>query len=258
MPTGPVLLTGGAGYIGSHTAVEMLESGWDVVVVDDFSNSNLTALNRVIELAPAGRLRWHRVDVADTARLIEILADERIDAVVHFAGLKAVGESVADPLRYFRVNVAGTASLVHAMQAVGIRQLVFSSSCTVYGTPATLPVDESAPRSPTNPYGRTKLIVEDQLGNVAVADNSDAVPIDALVLGRTTVLGARPPPARSRTWFTSGRHDPRFRTDFGRRVEHGAYPRRYRRVRGSYTAATREAGTWPARARAPTRTREPE
>jgi UDP-glucose 4-epimerase len=170
MSTGTVLLTGGAGYIGSHTAVALLEAGWDVVVVDDFSNSSPAALDRVAELVPSGRLRWHRGDVADTAALTRILADEGVDAVVHFAGLKAVGESVAQPLRYYTVNVGGTLSLLHAMEAAGVRQVVFSSSATVYGDPQTLPVDESAPRSATNPYGQTKLMIEHILADVAAAD----------------------------------------------------------------------------------------
>jgi UDP-glucose 4-epimerase len=169
--TGTVLLTGGAGYIGSHTAVELMNAGWDVVVVDDFSNSSPVALDRVAALVPDGNLRWHRLDIGDTARLTAVLADERVDAVVHFAGLKAVGESVAIPLRYYTVNVAGTASLLRAMDATDVRRLVFSSSCTVYGDPERIPVDESARRQATNPYGRTKLMVEDMLSDVAASDH---------------------------------------------------------------------------------------
>ena len=138
-------MTGGAGYIGSHAAVDLLDAGWDVVVVDDFSNSSPVALERVAQLVPSGRLGWHRGDICDTAWLTGVLSDEGVDAVVHFAALKAVGESVAEPLRYYRVNVAGTISLVTAMEAAGVRQMVFSSSCTVYGAPDELPVRESAP-----------------------------------------------------------------------------------------------------------------
>lgn len=172
--TGTVLLTGGAGYIGSHTAVELLGAGWDVVVVDDFSNSSPVALDRVAEIASslpaAGELRWHRLDIGYTSELTTVLADEGIDAVVHFAGLKAVGESVAEPLRYYTVNVAGTASLLRAMDATDVRRLVFSSSCTVYGDPERVPVDESARRVASNPYGRTKLVVEDMLADTAASD----------------------------------------------------------------------------------------
>ncbi|MBN2623003.1 MAG: UDP-glucose 4-epimerase GalE [Acidimicrobiales bacterium] len=174
MTRGTVLLTGGAGYIGSHTAVELLGAGWDVVVVDDFSNSSPVALERVAQVATgpsAGHLRWHRLDIADTAGLTSVLADEAVDAVVHFAGLKAVGESVAQPLRYYTVNVAGSASLLRAMDATGVRRLVFSSSCTVYGDPERVPIDETAARGASNPYGRTKLVVEDMLMDLAAADD---------------------------------------------------------------------------------------
>ena len=168
------MLTGGAGYIGSHTAVELLVAGWDVVVVDDFSNSSPSALARVGEAAAAAgataTLRSHALDINDTGSLTEVLADG-VDAVVHFAGLKAVGESVAEPLRYYTVNVAGTASLLRAMEAADVRDLVFSSSCTVYGDPERVPVDESAARGATNPYGRTKLIVEDMLVDTAASDD---------------------------------------------------------------------------------------
>ena len=167
------MLTGGAGYIGSHTAVELLAAGWDVVVIDDFSNSSPTALARVDELADQapgrGSLRWHEIELNDTPALTDVLAGG-VDAVVHFAGLKAVGESVAEPLRYYTVNVAGTASLLRAMAATGVHDLVFSSSCTVYGDPERIPVDETAGRSATNPYGRTKLIVEDMLIDTAASD----------------------------------------------------------------------------------------
>ena len=169
------MLTGGAGYIGSHTAVELLGAGWDVVVVDDFSNSSPVALDRVVEVAAAhpeaGELRWHRLDIGDTPGMSRVLSDEGVDAVVHFAGLKAVGESVEQPLRYYTVNVAGTASLLRAMDAAGVRRLVFSSSCTVYGDPERIPVDESARRVATNPYGRTKLVVEDMLMDTAASDD---------------------------------------------------------------------------------------
>ena len=167
--TPTVLLTGGAGYIGSHTAVVLLEAGYDLVVVDDFSNSSEVALDRVRELAP-GRIDLHRVDIRDEPALDAVFDDHDVDAVVHFAGLKAVGESVARPLHYFDVNLAGTISLLKAMERHDVRRLVFSSSATVYGDPASVPVDEGAPRSSTNPYGRTKLVIEQMLGDLAAAD----------------------------------------------------------------------------------------
>jgi UDP-glucose 4-epimerase len=169
--TGTVLLTGGAGYIGSHTALELLGAGWDVVVVDDFSNSSPVALDRVAEQAAGGSLRRHRLDVRDTATLTGVLHDEAVDAVVHLAGLKAVGESVEQPLRYYAVNVGGTASLLQAMEDAAVRRLVFSSSCTVYGDPERVPIDESARRLATNPYGRTKLVIEDMLVDLAASDD---------------------------------------------------------------------------------------
>jgi UDP-glucose 4-epimerase len=172
--SGTVLLTGGAGYIGSHTAVELLTAGWDVVVVDDFSNASPVALDRVAELAAGaghGHLSRHRLDIADTDALAKVLADEGVGAVVHFAGLKAVGESVAQPVRYYRVNVGGTASLLTAMDATGVRDLVFSSSCTVYGDPERVPIDESARLRAASPYGRTKQMIEDILRDLAASDD---------------------------------------------------------------------------------------
>jgi UDP-glucose 4-epimerase len=171
---GTALLTGGAGYIGSHTAIELLTAGWDVVVVDDYSNSSPVALDRVAEVAPpgggTGTLSRHRLDIAETERLAEILAGG-VDAVIHFAGLKAVGESVAKPLRYYSVNVGGTASLLRAMDMTGVRRLVFSSSATVYGDPQQVPITEGSRRSATNPYGRTKLMIEDILFDLAASDD---------------------------------------------------------------------------------------
>ncbi len=170
--TTTVLLTGGAGYIGSHTAVRLLERGWEVVVVDDFSNSSPAALERVAEIAPGGRLRSFEADIRDTGRLTEVLRSEGVEAVVHFAGLKAVGESTADPLRYHSANVAGSVSLLQAMDAADVRRLVFSSSCTVYGEPDVLPVTERTPRQPaSSPYGRTKQMVEDLVTDVAASDS---------------------------------------------------------------------------------------
>jgi UDP-glucose 4-epimerase len=173
--SGTVLCTGGAGYIGSHTAVELLSAGWDVVVVDDFSNASPVALDRVAEVTDgvegAGTLSWHRLDIRDEDALAEVLAGEGVGAVVHFAGLKAVGESVAKPLEYFSINVGGSVSLLRAMDRTGVRRLVFSSSCTVYGDPERIPVDEHARRHVTNPYGRTKLMVEDILTDVAASDD---------------------------------------------------------------------------------------
>jgi UDP-glucose 4-epimerase len=163
-----VLVTGGAGYIGSHTCVELLAAGHRVVVVDDFSNSSPVALDRVKELGGAN-LELRQVDIRDRTALDGVFAAEPIDSVVHFAGLKAVGESVAQPLRYYDVNLGGTVSLLGAMQRHGVGKLVFSSSATVYGDPQVLPLTEESPLQAVNPYGRTKLFIEEMLRDVAAA-----------------------------------------------------------------------------------------
>lgn len=161
-----LLLTGGAGYIGSHTAVTLLEAGCDVVVIDNLSNSSARSLDAVRRLT--GRtLRFHQIDLRERDRVEAVLRDERIDAVVHLAGLKAVGESCEKPLEYQDCNVVGSLRLLQAMQATQVRQLVFSSSATVYGAPQFLPYTEAHPTRPTNPYGQTKRQVEILLQDLA-------------------------------------------------------------------------------------------
>jgi len=164
-----VLVTGGAGYIGSHTCVELLNAGHEVLVVDNLCNSQREALHRVERIsgrAPA----FEPVDIRDGAALERIFQAHDIDAVVHFAGLKAVGESVSQPLRYYQNNVQGTLTLCEAMARHGVFNLVFSSSATVYGDPHTVPITEDFPLSATNPYGRSKLMVEDILRDLGVSD----------------------------------------------------------------------------------------
>lgn len=154
-----ILLTGGAGYIGSHTLLELLTAGHELCVTETFANSSPEALRRVAALT--GRsFRTETADVCDTARMTGILCDFRPEAVVHFAGLKAVGEGEAEPLRYYATNVGGTVSLLAAMDAAGCRKVVFSSSATVYGDPAYLPYDETHPLAPTSVYGRSKRMAE--------------------------------------------------------------------------------------------------
>jgi UDP-glucose 4-epimerase len=166
-----ILVTGGAGYIGSHTCLELLKAGYEVVVVDNLSNSKEESLRRVQELA--GRsLEFHKVDLLDRAALQSVFQRQEIQSVIHFAGLKAVGESVSVPLRYYQNNVAGTLVLCEVMQAHGVKDLVFSSSCTVYGQPQRVPITEDFPLSATNPYGRSKLMIEDILRDLYVADHS--------------------------------------------------------------------------------------
>jgi len=165
-----ILVTGGAGYIGSHTVVELLQAGHSVVVLDNLCNGSRESLARAAQLTgrPAPLVEG---DLRDRAVLDRVLASDRFDAVIHFAGLKAVGESVAKPIDYYDNNLIGTLSLLRAMDAAGVRRLVFSSSATVYGDPQRVPIDEQAPTAPTNPYGRTKWMIEFMLRDLAHADS---------------------------------------------------------------------------------------
>jgi UDP-glucose 4-epimerase len=169
-----ILVTGGAGYIGSHTVVELLDAGEEVVVVDNLSNSSLTALRR-IEAISGKALPFYQKDIRDGEALSEIFASHGIDSVIHFAGLKAVGESTAIPLAYYANNINGTLVLLDEMSKAGVFKLVFSSSATVYGDPATVPIREDFPLCATNPYGRTKLMIEEILRDLAASDERWAV-----------------------------------------------------------------------------------
>ena len=164
-----VLITGGAGYIGSHTCVEMLAAGHDLVVVDNLCNSKEESLRRVREIAGRG-FDFVRADLRDRAALDAIFRAQPIAAVVHFAGLKAVGESVQLPLEYYDNNIGGTLTLCRAMAAAGVKAIVFSSSATVYGDPASVPIREQFPLCATNPYGRSKLFIEEILRDLQVSD----------------------------------------------------------------------------------------
>jgi UDP-glucose 4-epimerase len=167
-----ILVTGGAGYIGSHTCLELLQTGHEVIVVDNLSNSKKESLKRVQELAGKS-LEFHQVDLRDKGSLDDVFGSYSIDAVIHFAGLKAPGESVTIPLQYYHNNVTGTLILCQVMQAHSVRNIVFSSSATVYGEPHRVPVAEDFPlNSPTNPYGRSKLMIEDILRDLYRADES--------------------------------------------------------------------------------------
>ncbi len=166
-----ILVTGGAGYIGSHTCLELLNNGYEVTVVDDLSNSCWESLNRVEELT-GKKVAFFEVDLLNQEALAEVFAGSRqkVDAVIHFAGKKAVGESVEKPLLYYHNNITGTLVLCEVMAACGVKNIIFSSSATVYGDPATVPITEDFPLSCTNPYGRTKLMVEEILRDVHTAD----------------------------------------------------------------------------------------
>ncbi len=164
-----LLITGGAGYIGSHTAVALLEQGYSVVIVDNLCNSSPQAIKRIAELG-GHEVAFVQADVADHAALSKVFDEHPIEAVIHFAGLKAVGESVEQPLMYYRTNLGTTMTLLEVMAEHQVWDLVFSSSATVYGDPEVLPIPEGAPTGPTNPYGRAKLMVEDICRDLAASD----------------------------------------------------------------------------------------
>ncbi len=164
-----ILVTGGAGYIGSHTCVELLNAGFDVAVLDNFCNSKIDALNRVQHITGKS-IKVIEGDVRDKACLSAIFSQHNIDAVIHFAGLKAVGESVKNPLHYYDNNVMGSLVLIEVMRDFKIKNIVFSSSATVYGFSDTKPIPETAPLSPSNPYGHTKRMVEQMLEDLSIAD----------------------------------------------------------------------------------------
>ncbi|RKP07410.1 UDP-glucose 4-epimerase [Thamnocephalis sphaerospora] len=187
-PAQTILVTGGAGFIGSHTCVELLLAGYEVVVVDNLANASTESLRRVEHIT--GRpLHFYEVDILDRPALEEVFAAHpRIYAVIHFAGLKAVGESASMPLRYYEVNVVGAQVLLQCMDAAGVKRLVFSSSAVVYGLPETSPVPETAATNPTNPYGRTKLFIEHIIRDHCAADRN----WQAVMLRYFNPIGAHP------------------------------------------------------------------
>jgi UDP-glucose 4-epimerase len=182
-----ILLTGGAGYIGSHTYVALVEAGYTPVILDNFANSHRAVLERLQAITKKPVL-CEEGDVLDTPFVEDVLRRHRIAGVVHFAGDKAVGESVAKPLKYYRNNIGGAVSLFQAMENAGCECIVFSSSATVYGDPASVPIREDFPRSHTNPYGHTKLVIEDMLAAQSVANPSWKV----AVLRYFNPVGAHP------------------------------------------------------------------
>ncbi|KGE19326.1 UDP-glucose 4-epimerase GalE [Paenibacillus wynnii] len=164
-----ILITGGAGYIGSHTTVELLEAGYEIVSVDNFINSHPEAITRIEEITNKS-FTFYELDVLDAEALNNVFAAHRIDAVIHFAGLKAVGESVQLPLKYYHTNVLSTLCLCETMERHGVFKIVFSSSATVYGAPESVPIKEDASIGATNPYGRTKQMIEEILQDLALSD----------------------------------------------------------------------------------------
>ncbi|MEG2458135.1 MAG: UDP-glucose 4-epimerase GalE [Bacilli bacterium] len=180
-----VLVTGGAGYIGSHTAIELLEAGYDVVIVDNFCNSNPIVIDRIKELS--GKMpKFYQIDITDRKKLEVVFEENNIESVIHFAALKAVGESVSKPHEYYSNNIINTLVLLDAMKKHDTKKFVFSSSATVYGDPHTCPILEDFPLSVTNPYGRTKLMVEDMLRDMCYADSS----LDVAILRYFNPVGA--------------------------------------------------------------------
>lgn len=172
-----ILITGGAGFIGSHTAVELLNAGYDIVVADNYINSSPKALDRIREITGKS-FRFYEVDLCDKEALRKVFAENPdIDSAIHFAGLKAVGESVAQPIRYYHNNLLSTFNLVELMSEYNAKRIVFSSSATVYGMPKTVPIREDFPLSTTNPYGETKLMIERILKDLWVADNGWSVSV---------------------------------------------------------------------------------
>ena len=182
-----ILLTGGAGYIGSHSCIALVQAGYTPVIVDNFSNSHPAVLQRLARITGQA-IACEQGDVADAAFMADVLRRHAVQAVLHFAGYKAVGESVAEPLKYYRNNIGSTLGLLEAMAAVGCRKLVFSSSATVYGDPASVPITEDFPRSHTNPYGHSKLMIEDMLVSLGAADPAWAM----AVLRYFNPVGAHP------------------------------------------------------------------
>ncbi len=166
-----ILITGGAGYIGSHTCVELLQAGYEIIVVDNLVNSKEESLRRVQEIT-GKKLEFYQEDLLDREALDKVFSRWPIHAVIHFAGLKAVGESVSMPLRYYHNNIISTLNLCEIMQKYGVKNMVFSSSATVYGDPSQVPITEDSPLSATNPYGRSKLMIEDMLRDLYRADDS--------------------------------------------------------------------------------------
>ena len=171
-----ILVTGGTGYIGSHTAVELLKENHDVIIIDNLSNSKIEVVDK-IEKISGKQIKFYQGDVQDKKVLNKIFSKEKIEAVIHFAGLKAVGESVAKPLEYYRNNLDSTLSLLEVMKEYNCKKIVFSSSATVYGKPKSLPIKEDFPLSTTNPYGTTKLIIEGILRDLYKSDNEWSIAI---------------------------------------------------------------------------------
>ena len=190
-----VLVTGGLGFIGSHTCIELLNANYDVIIVDNLSNSSIDVLEKIEEIT-SKKPKFYEYDVCDKEKIEEIFKENKIDAVIHFAGYKAVGESVSEPLKYYRNNLDSTLTLLEAMKEANCHNFVFSSSATVYGTPKELPIKEDFPLSTTNPYGTTKLMIERILQDVSYADKDLSIIVlryfNPIGAHKTGLLGEKP------------------------------------------------------------------
>lgn len=169
-----ILVTGGTGFIGSHTCVELLNNNYNVIIIDNLSNSSIEVLEK-IEKITSKKTKFYKIDLCDKEKVKEIFNENKIDAVIHFAGYKAVGESVSNPLKYYRNNLDSTLTLLEVMKEVNCHNLIFSSSATVYGTPKELPIKEDFPLSTTNPYGTTKLMIERILKDISISDKEMSI-----------------------------------------------------------------------------------
>ena len=180
-----ILVTGGAGFIGSHTCVELLESGEEIIIVDNFINSKPEVLNKIKEITKKD-FKFYEVDLLDKEKLETVFKENNIEVVIHFAGLKAVGESVQKPIEYYHNNITGTLVLLELMKKYNCKKIVFSSSATVYGAPKTVPIKEDFPLSTTNPYGSTKLMIEQILKDICISDKD----FSAIILRYFNPIGA--------------------------------------------------------------------
>ena len=190
-----ILVTGGAGFIGSHTCVELLDSGYDIVVVDNFSNSSPESIEKIKEITKKD-FKFYEADLLDEEKVDLIFKENKIDSVIHFAGYKAVGESVAKPMEYYHNNIGSTLTLTRTMAKYGCKKIVFSSSATVYGDPASVPIREDFPLHTTNPYGSTKLMIENILTDIYNSDNEWSIALlryfNPIGAHKSGLIGERP------------------------------------------------------------------
>ena len=190
-----ILITGGLGYIGSHTSIELIESGYKIVIIDNLSNSSIESLRRIKQLVKCD-IPFYNIDIRDKDKLGQVFHENKIEGVIHFAGLKSVNESTIKPLEYYDNNVNGTLALLQVMKSYSCKTFVFSSSATVYGNPSSLPITENSPLSATNPYGRSKLVIEEILQDLFKSDNNWRIAIlryfNPVGAHKSSVIGENP------------------------------------------------------------------